>query len=132
MTAEKRSIVRPETHTVVREDDPDFDRFCHEGVGTISRQLRVWVASDRGDHALEAPCFQPSHYLGSVALLDGFFPSRVEARRLFRRVAEVLDEVEQPTGTEREELLRLLRDYVVQARSRDSNIERRGTPILDP
>ncbi len=77
-THETRAWVRTLTHTVVRDDEPDFDRFVASGAGYVQRVVRVWLTEPGGEpHALR-------EYLGSVKLSRAC-PALRELRRIFRR-----------------------------------------------
>lgn len=101
---EERSWVRTHTHTIVRDRDPDFERFRRDPTGTVERLVRVWLAEEEAGG-------RPPHltaYLGSVHFFaDG--PERHELRRLLRRTATCARLAGQPPRRLRHRLTRELR-----------------------
>lgn len=77
---EKRAWMRPSTHTLVLDRDPDFENFERAGDGTVFRWLRFWLA--------DAPGQQPDlkAYLGCIGLCPGL-PTKDELMPVFRRAS---------------------------------------------
>ena len=100
--AETRAWVRTYTHTVIREDEPDFARFAASGDGLVQRVLRVW---------LDAPCGDPNRpraYLGSLTVSRACLRLR-DLRRIFRRAEQFGSELGRTKASVHTELAELLR-----------------------
>jgi len=105
--AECRAWVRTSTHTVIREDEPDFARFAASGEGLIQRVLRVWLTAPPGaPHRLR-------DYLGSVSVSRAC-PQLRDLRRIFRRAEESAAALGLPRAAVRAELAEVLRRRMSQ------------------
>ena len=102
---ERRAWIRTQTHTVVYDRDPDYNRFAKDPTGAVKRMLRIWLAEGKGDRPyLHA-------YLGTVTFcFTG--PSFRELYRLFHLTSRAA----KAAGTEdkalRHRLTGLLRMYI--------------------
>ena len=75
---EKRHCwVRPATHTVVFERDPEFSRFVSSGTGDVKTLVRIWLTGWN-----DAPS-----YVGGI-WTDGRLAQPREVRRVARNVVQ--------------------------------------------
>ena len=101
---ERRLWIRRCTHTVIRDNDPDYPRFAQDKTGTIKRILRIWLAEPGGDRPyLHA-------YLGAVTVCATFSSYR-DLYRLFRFTSRAANAAGESSRALRHVLANLLRDY---------------------
>jgi len=102
---ERRAWIRTQTHTVVYDRDPDYDRFSRDSTGVVKRMLRIWLAECKGDKPYLCA------YLGTVTFCF-MGPSFRELYRLFHLTSRAA----KAAGTEdkalRNRLIGLLRMYI--------------------
>ncbi|HEX5052918.1 MAG TPA: hypothetical protein VFZ65_14170 [Planctomycetota bacterium] len=103
---ESRTWVRTSTHTVIREQEPDYARFVASGDGHVQRVLRVWLADPLGAHRLRV-------YLGSVTVANAC-PRLRDLRRIFRRAEQSASGPACPASVVRAELMRILRHEMLE------------------
>ncbi|MHC4726053.1 MAG: hypothetical protein ACYS17_02405 [Planctomycetota bacterium] len=102
---ERRAWIRTQTHTVVYDRDPEYDRFAKDSTGVVKRMLRIWLAESKSDRLYLLA------YLGTVTFCF-MGPSFREMYRLFHLTSKAA----KVAGTEdkalRHRLAGLLRKYI--------------------
>jgi len=86
---ERRFWMRMDTHAVVSDREPDFQRICHDPEGTIFRVFKVGLA----DPPPNQSC--PRAYVGSLRFGPSL-PRPEELRRFYRRAASLAHLVKLP------------------------------------
>ena len=107
---ESRTWVRTSTHTVIREDDPDYARFAGSDEGYVQHVLRVWLQDIDGPHRLRA-------YLGSLTISRAW-PSLRDLRRIYRQAEKHAADLDCRRAEVRTTLHRILRREMSAAVSR--------------
>lgn len=102
---ERRAWVRSQTHTVVIDRHPDFERLAKDPSGKVRLLLRIWLAEDRGEGWLLRD------YLGTVSFCDRG-PSVRNLRRLFSFASASARKAGVRASALRRELGDILRDYM--------------------
>jgi hypothetical protein len=106
ITSERRVWMRLRDHTVVFEQDPQFERFVADPNGSVLRILRIWVAQPTAGSP------QIRRYIGSVRRCEcGDWMSHRELVRLFRRATAAARHLGESAPAFRARLSRFLRDY---------------------
>lgn len=114
---EQRSAwIRTQTHTVVLDRDPDFERFAQDSTGVIQHILRFWLAESKACR----PYLRA--YLGALSFWTGS-PAFTDLCRLFRFTSSAARAFGQSPRTLRHELESLLRDYVNQEQRLEGILE---------
>lgn len=102
---ERRAWIRTQTHTVVYDRDPDYDRFAKDSTGAVKRMLRIWLAESKGDR----PYLRA--YLGTVTFCF-MGPSFRELYRLFHLTSKAAKAAGAEDKALRHHLAGLLRMYI--------------------
>jgi len=102
---ERQAWLRPHTHTVVLDRDPEFARFARDSTGTVRHLLRVWLAEQRG------PRRHLRAYLGTITCCAAG-PSLPDLRRLLRLTSQAASIAGQPAHVLRRHLIQTLRQRV--------------------
>jgi len=97
--------VRPSTHTIVYDRDPDYPRFAQDANGKIARMLRIWLA----EHKADKPFLRA--YLGTVTFCF-MRPSFRDMCRLFHFTTAAAKTAGQSAKALRHDLADLLRKYI--------------------
>ncbi len=104
---ERKAWVRTQTHTLIFDRDPDFERFSRDRSGTVKKLYRIWLAS--------TPSAQRT-YLGSVHRCADRWSFR-DLTRLFRRASAYASGAGVPSRGLRLQLAAFLRELSLRGLS---------------
>jgi hypothetical protein len=105
---EQRSAwIRTQTHTIILDRDPDFERFAKDPTGVIQHILRFWLAEPRPSR----PYLRA--YLGALSFWMGP-PAFADLCRVFRFTSRAAKAFGESPRELRHRLEHLIRDYVGQ------------------
>jgi len=101
----RRAWVRACTHTLIRDNDPDFTRHRADRRGAVKKMLRVWQAGTPPG----APW--PRRYLGRIHVCGGG-PVRSQLTAVLRHAARIAREEGDSGRVARRRLKALLRRHL--------------------
>jgi hypothetical protein len=111
---ERQAFVRTQTHTMVRDTDPDFRYFCSTQDGVVASLVRIWLTEkSRAGNV-------PVAYLGCVRFCRSLHPSIREIRNIVKRLEKCAREEKRDTESLRRELLSHLRRYVAKLKAEEA------------
>ena len=102
---ERRAWVRTQTHTVVYDRDPEYNRFAKDSTGAVKRMLRIWLAEPKAGRPYLLA------YLGTVTFCF-LGPSFRELYRLFHLTSRAARTAGIEDKELRHHLAGLLRTYI--------------------
>ena len=99
LVEQRRAWVRTQTHTLVFDRDPDFERFSQDPTGEIKQLYRIWLAGNPANKRA---------YLGSIRHCETGWPY-ADLIHFFRRASRSAEQVGVPPRTLRPRLAGFLR-----------------------